>query len=609
MRSTKAVGKLAEANELLSRGELDQAEELLREILRHDAQLSPALTLCGVIAQLRGRSEAAIDMVKRALAINPDDAVAYVTCGQAYRATGNLPAAEESLRNALRVDPNRHDAHLNLALTLWSAGEHARAVTYFKNVLLLTKQSFQAYFYLAQIYQENGEFSSAEECFRSAVSIQPKHIEASLLLGRLLLTQGRIPDAFREFERGVAGSPADVNLRLAAACAAFELGHEDSALSHLQVAFELEGVERGGVKVLADRGRSFRFDVWCQDQKVELVRVAKQQRHRVRSATTIPAGDLRPDNAEPETPDVFVAGLRKCGVLPGDQLLFSRDKKVCIEGVMTRPLHRPFTSPHIVKNADDGRMLMRVPDRQLNVSISCAYLGAADNFFDWIFECVTRLWAYQQRPICKDLPLLVPAGLTHWQNELLALLGYEESRLIHVAEDSMAQCDELFVASLSAPANFVAPFALEHLRRGLRKSLLPGLGTPSRIFVTRQEMSTRRLAHFHEIAPILARHGFQLIPANSVDIQDMFQMFQSAEIIVGTEGAAMANVFMAPAHAKIVLLTADELQAVRYAGPSLALGQEFNFMRCEPVYESNPRLADCDIHLDSRVFDEYLSKL
>src|ERR1035437_3930839 len=116
MRSTRTDGMLAEANELLKLGDLDRAEELLREILLHDAKVATALTLSGVIAHLRGSSEAAIEMMKKALAINPDDPVAYVTCGQAYRTLGNLPAAEESLRSALRVDRNRHDAHLNLAL-------------------------------------------------------------------------------------------------------------------------------------------------------------------------------------------------------------------------------------------------------------------------------------------------------------------------------------------------------------------------------------------------------------------------------------------------------------------------------------------------------------
>lgn len=609
MRSTRTDGMLAEANELLKLGDLDRAEELLREILLHDAKVATALTLSGVIAHLRGSSEAAIEMMKKALAINPDDPVAYVTCGQAYRTLGNLPAAEESLRSALRVDPNRHDAHLNLALTLWSAGEHARAGTYFKNVLLLTKQSFQANFYLGQLHQESGELSSAEECFRKAVALQPKHAEARLLLGRLLLSQGQIPQASLEFEQAVAESQTDSNLRIAAACAAFELGNENSAMAHLQVAYADDSADSGTERVHGDRGKLCQFDAWCQEQQAELVRVAKQQRHKVRSTTVVPSGNQSLNVPEPHTPDVFIAGLKRCSVLPGDHLLFSQDKSVCIAGVMTRPLHRPFTSPHIIQYSDDGRLLMKVPDRQLRVDIPCAYLGAAESFFDWMFECVTRLWAYQQRPVCKNLPLLVQAGLTRWQNDLLGLLGYEDARLIRVAEDSLALCDELFVASLSAPLNFVAPFALEHLRRGLRKTISTGSDTPRRIFLTRQEMPTRRLANYQEIAPILDRHGFHSVPADSFHIRELLKTIQSAEIVVGMEGAAMANVFMAPAHARIALLTADEVQSVRYSGPSLALGQEFAFLRCKPVFESNPRLADCDVHLDPRMFDEYLSKL
>ena len=608
MRSLSMDGMLEEANRLLNLGDLDQAEHLLREILRQDSRMAPALTLSGVIAHLRGRSEAAIELMNMALAINPDDPVAYVTCGQAYRALGNLPAAEQSLRHALRLEPGRHDAHLNLALTLWSAGEHARAGTYFKNVLLLEKKSFLAYFYLAQIHQEDGELSAAEECFRNALALQPKHIEARLLMGQFLLSQGRIPEALQEFERAVTDNPDEGNLRLSAARAAFELGNENGALAHLQVAFSNTGADPGAVRAHADRGKLCQFDVWCQEQQAESVRVAKQQRHKVRPATVIPSGNQGLDIPEPNTPDVFVAGLSNCGVLPGDHLLLAQNKGVCIAGVKTRPLHRTFTSPHIVHYSDDGRLLMKIPDRRVRVDIPCAYLGAAENFFDWMFECVTRLWVYQQRPVCKDLPLLVQAGLTRWQSELLGLLGYEDERLIRVAGDSLAVCDEIYVASLSAPLNFVAPFALEHLRRSLRKNISAGSDVPRRLFLTRQEMPTRRLANYQEISPILDRHGFHSISADSLLVRELLEIIQSAEIVVGMEGAAMANVFMAPTQARIAMITADEARAVRYSGPSCTLGQEFTFLRGKPVFESHPRISECDVHLDPGMFDEYLSK-
>jgi len=609
MRSHSMDGMLEEANRLLNLGDLDHAERLLREILLHDARMAPALTLSGVIAYLRGSSEAAIELMNRALAINPDNPVAYVTCGQAYRALGNLPAAEQSLRHALRLEPGRHDAHLNLALTLWSAGEHARAGTYFKNALLMGKKSFQVYFYLGQIHQENGELSAAEECFRNALVLQPKHGEARLLLGSLLLSQGRIPEASEEFEQAVSDSPGESSLRMAAARAAFELGDENRSLAHLQVAFVKSDADTGVARAHADRGRLCQFDAWCQEQQAESVRVAREQRHKVLSATVVPSGNQGLDIPEPNTPDVFVAGLNKCSVLPGDHLLFSRGNAVCIAGVMTRPLRRPFTSPQIIHYSDDGRLLMKIPDRQLTVDIPCAYLGAAESFFDWTFECVTRIWAYQQRSVSKDVPLLVQAGLSRWQSELLGLLGYEDARLIRLAEDSVALCDELFVASLSAPLNFVAPFALEHLRRSLRKTIAAGLDTPRRIFLTRQEMPTRRLANYREIAPILDRHGFHAIPADSLLVRELLQMIQSAEIVVGMEGAAMANVFMAPAQARIAMVTADVVRAARYCGPSCTLGQEFTFLQGKPAFESNSRISECDVHLDPGMFEEYLSRL
>ena len=609
MLSIRVDSLLAEANELVDRGELDRADHLLQEILLHDSYVAAALTLAGVIAHRKGRSEIALELMKKALAINPDDAVAYVTCGQAYRALGHLTAAEASLRNALRLEPNRHDAHLNLALTLWSAGEHARAGTYFKNVLLLSKQSFQAYFYLGQIHQENAELRQAEECFRNAAALQAKHVDVRLMLGRLLLSQGRIAEASSELEHSVVANPAERKLRVAAAGAAFELANESCALEHLKHTYSGAGSDSAGDNNHAMRGRLREFDVWCKEQNAEQVRVARQQRHKVRAAKVYPSGVQGFDVPELITPDVFVAELKNCRVLPGDHLLCAQDNSVCIAGVMTRPLHRPFTSPHIIHSSDDGRLLLEVPERQLRVEAPCLYIGAANDYFDWVFDCITRLWAYQQRPVCKELPLLVQTGLTRWHYELLMLLGYGEARLIKIANDSLAHCDGLFVASLSAPLNFVAPFALEHLRRKIRMTVATKADGPRRIFLTRQNLSKRKLANFQEIGPILDRYGFYAVPAESLRLREVIEMIQGADIVLGMEGAAMANVFMAPAHARIAMLTAEEVQDDRYYGPSCALGQEFAFLQCQPVFESNPRLADCDLRLDPEIMEEYLSKL
>jgi capsular polysaccharide biosynthesis protein len=85
-------------------------------------------------------------------------------------------------------------------------------------------------------------------------------------------------------------------------------------------------------------------------------------------------------------------------------------------------------------------------------------------------------------------------------------------------------------------------------------------------------------------------------------------MFQSAELIIGVEGAAMTNAFLAPAHARIAMITADAARTIRYSGPSRALGQEFTFLQGEAVFDSHAQLSECDIRLDPRMLKTFLGK-
>ena len=314
-------GRLEEASRLLNGGDLDRAEALVTDVLREDEQLAQALTLAGVIAQRRGNSEIAITFVNRALAVDPNNPIAFITGGQAYRTLGNLRAAEDCLRQALKLDPGRHDAHLNLALTLWSSGEHARAGTYFKNVLLLAPQSFQAFFYLGRIHLEDADWVRAEEYLRKAVEIQPAHAEANRLLAQVLSSAGRVPEASSALERAVLANPADGGLRLAAACAAFELGYETSAFEHYRQRGLGSDTRSAGSRPMSSR--EIGFGPWCQEQQIETVRVARQQRHKVREVKVIPEHHRTPDMPEPNTPEVHVAQLPDCTVLPGDHLLLS----------------------------------------------------------------------------------------------------------------------------------------------------------------------------------------------------------------------------------------------------------------------------------------------
>lgn len=594
--------------ELLAQGLLDEAERWLDALPRGDESEFQLLKLYGILAFKRGSYSLALSLFAKALQLEPEDSMVYVTCGQAHRALGDLRSAEYCLREALRLEPGRHDAHLNLGLTLWAAGDQARAGTYFRNVLTLAKKSATASFYLGQLHELNGEATLAIDCFRDALELQPDNAEWRLHLAKALSSLGSTQDALSECRKVLSVTSSAWPANSMGAQVAFELGFESEAISYLDNALRDSAGIGAALPMVPVAGILGRMEPWCQRQNIEVVRVARAQRHKVRSVQVLPV-DSTLQLPEPNTPDIHVAVLNSAGVLPEGHLVMSPDRTVFLSGIVTRPLHRPFTNAHIVHAADDGRVLLRIPQKVNRLAAQVAYLGRASNYLGWLLECVTRLWAYQQRSSWGGVPVLVQSGLTQWQTDILELLGYDSSRRIVMPDDALTICESLLVASLSAPLNFLSPFALEFMRRKLRAGTVVGKSSGRRIFLSRANSSSRRLSNLNELSPILEDHGFELVSGDTGTLQELLNLLRAAEIIVGIEGASMANTFIAPANARIGLITTDMDRAMGYSAASRTLGQEFTFLSGRPEFESSERIAECDIYLEPQTLTKFLSSI
>ena len=414
-------------------------------------------------------------------------------------------------------------------------------------------------------------------------------------------------EAMAEYEAGASLDPGNAEYLIRAARTAFELANESQALAWYEAMKSRSGLESGDSGSQWCSATQHKLDTWCAGRLEDAVRIARAQSHSFREAKWLPNSGIELEFAQPVTPEIYVASLSQCRILPEDHLLIARDNSVFIYDVMSKPLHRPFLSPHVEHYSDDGRLLIRYPGQVRAFDMPCAYLGSAPSYCAWLLECVTRLWAYFQRPEWERLPVTVQSGLTHWQSGLLDLLGYDEQRRVPITEDSVAVFAELKIASMTAQWNVAAPFTIEHLRRVLRQTMRTSAMTPRRVFLSREGMATRRLANFAEIAPLLERHGFTVLAAETLSSRECLELMGSAEVIVGMEGAAMANVFFAPLNARIGLVTANAGDARRYCAASRAIGQEFTYLLGEAVFDSNDLLADCDVRLDPHVFEEFIN--
>lgn len=591
--------KQERALRLHNEGKLDAAEALYREVLHEHPGHQTALHLLGVVAHQRGRFREAVTLIQMAIAGGARTAPIHTNCGVAFRALGELEPAARHISWAIALDPEYAPAHFNYAMVLLDQGLPQPAVAHLEIVLQLRPDFPRAHFHLGQIRLEADEPALAAEQLRLALQLEPAHAEAHFLLARALMALGDVQAALHSADAALQLKPAYRDAAYLAAKASFELCRERTALARLNRALELAPAPQDGSVLRAARAQPGLMEAWCAANKQRYTRLARPQWLNLPQLKALPAEELQHFILpKPFALEISLARLRDVRVLPQDLLLLSPDDQLFLEGYVRFPQHYVLREDGAIRHcADDGRLLLALPERRIALERPCVWLGAGSSHFEWVFESLARLWAIEQQPDLHELPLIVQAGLNPRQLELLELLGYGAGRRIEVPRGAVLECRELNAASMVSVGQFISPMAIQHLRRELAARVAPAADAPRRIYLTRKNAGARRLANEAELLPLLEQHGFVAVDALAMSAAEQLALFQRAEFILGADSAAMANLFMAPAHAKVGIIMARGLYQLRHYYVSAPLGHDFTYLVAQPDYASHALLTECDLTL------------
>jgi tetratricopeptide (TPR) repeat protein/2-polyprenyl-3-methyl-5-hydroxy-6-metoxy-1,4-benzoquinol methylase len=147
-------------------GRLTEADGLYRRILEHDPDHADALNSLGFLAHQCGHSEAALELIGRAIARNDRIAPYHYNIALVLAALGRMDEAVTHNRRAIALKPDFADAHTNLASALAMLGKLDEAVTHFRRALARQPDSPLAYLNLASALHQDGR---AEEALGIAV--------------------------------------------------------------------------------------------------------------------------------------------------------------------------------------------------------------------------------------------------------------------------------------------------------------------------------------------------------------------------------------------------------------------------------------------------------
>ncbi|HKS79923.1 MAG TPA: tetratricopeptide repeat protein [Candidatus Acidoferrales bacterium] len=206
----------------------DDAEKVLRGILKHDPDSGPALEQLSQLLVDEGRSQDAIALLTQAAgdSSSPDD---YALLGDAYAQEKDYAKAEDAYRKSVDEDPDDAGHLHQLAQLLLTEEKYPDALELFKKLTTMEPDSFENYVRISQLYRRMGKFDDAESNLLRAKQLAPGNLEILYNEALLYEDQERFGDAVKVLSDAIAGikgqSSSNENNPNALAILYEQLGH------------------------------------------------------------------------------------------------------------------------------------------------------------------------------------------------------------------------------------------------------------------------------------------------------------------------------------------------------------------------------------------------
>lgn len=177
--------EIRKAESLQQAGDVNQAEDICRGILKKNPDHVEAARMLAGIASLNKRHREAEVFLLRATELAPDYARAWVDLVDVQRELEKYDEATASAERLLAIDPDKPESHMVYAGVVGVAGRHEEAIAAYRRALELAPDKAAAMCSMAHHLKTIGEQEAAVAQYRACLATRPDYAEAYWSLANL----------------------------------------------------------------------------------------------------------------------------------------------------------------------------------------------------------------------------------------------------------------------------------------------------------------------------------------------------------------------------------------------------------------------------------------
>jgi protein O-GlcNAc transferase len=201
--SASVVAKIDQAIAFAQAGDLAKAEALLDPIAKSDPDLPEVNHQLGMVYVRTGRTDAGLQLLRKAVAIRPEESLYWNNLGAACLAIERSQEAVDAVKKALAIDAKNFMAWQNLGLGQRDLGDRGAAAEAFDRANALGSLDASSLACWGECLGALRRFAEAEAVVRRGLDLSKDDPAILTLLGWLLSEQGKNDEARETFRRSL----------------------------------------------------------------------------------------------------------------------------------------------------------------------------------------------------------------------------------------------------------------------------------------------------------------------------------------------------------------------------------------------------------------------
>ena len=218
---------------------LDQAEQISRQVLKIQSNHFDALHLLGVVRGLKNQSDEALEFFRKALKIDPNNSLLNFNIAKAFSEIGEEEKAVKYHLRTTELNPTHPQAWQNFGKSLFNLRKFNDSLDCFNKALDFYPEYAEAWSSRGCVQTELDQYEDALTSCKKAISIQPNYAEAWSNLGNVFSKLNQYEQALVSYDKAISIKPAFADAWTNRGNALIELTRYEQALSSFEKAISI----------------------------------------------------------------------------------------------------------------------------------------------------------------------------------------------------------------------------------------------------------------------------------------------------------------------------------------------------------------------------------